>query len=129
MTSLAIDDDVHALPVLLRGEIVFDHNVPGLEKAAMHIFLEDTSLADDSAQVIVHEVIGNITPAMAGAGRVPFVLYGEIPDKRAHYTVRVHINMERVGKISHGDYINTESYPVLTRGHSDQVIVHVKPVR
>jgi uncharacterized protein YuzE len=33
------------------------------------------------------------------------------------YAIRVHIDLDRDGKISGVDYINMQSYPVLTRGH------------
>jgi hypothetical protein len=56
------------------------------------------------------------------------MLQGRVPDMRARYQVRVHVDVDKDGKVSRGDYITTESYPVLTFGHPSRVRVRVRPV-
>ena len=43
--------------------------------------------------------------------------------------IRVHIDVDRDGRVSRGDYITMESYPVLTWGHPDRVTVRVREVK
>lgn len=114
---------------LLSGEIVFDDDSSSFEYATVHVFLEDTTLADASAKVVVHFVMDNVSVDSIQGRKIPFTLLGTIPDKRARYTVRVHVDVDGTGRISHGDYINTVSYPVLTRGYPDRVTVHVNRVQ
>jgi hypothetical protein len=44
------------------------------------------------------------------------------------YAIGVHIDLDRDRKISGGDYINMQSYPVLTRGHPREVSILVRQV-
>jgi uncharacterized lipoprotein YbaY len=116
-------------PVLLHGEIVLDEGSPPFTNASVHIYLEDTTLADASAKVVLQQVIANVTTTGVPNERIPFTLHGTIPDPQADYTVRVLIDVDGDGKLSHGDYINTTSYPVLARRHPDRVVVRVRKVR
>ena len=60
---------------------------------------------------------------------VQLALEGTIPDERARYAVRVHVDIDGDGQVSRGDYLNMESYPVLTYGHPSRVTVRVQEVR
>lgn len=122
-------DEMARRSPLLRGEIVFDEGPLSFAKASVHIYLEDTTLADASAKVVLHEVIANVAADMVQHERIPFAIYGTIPDIRACYTVRVFVDVDGDGRISHGDYVSTASYPVLTRGYPDRVVVQVRRVR
>ncbi len=122
-------DEMPRQSPLLPGEIVFDEGPPSFTKASVHIFLEDTTLADAPATVVVHHVLENVSADMIRNERLPFALEGTIPDPRARYTVRVLVDVDGDERISHGDYVSTASYPVLTRGYSDRVVVHVRRVR
>jgi hypothetical protein len=114
---------------LLRGEIVFDESPLSFVKASVHIYLEDTTLVDASAKVVLHQVVSNVAADTVQNERIPFAFDGTVPNTQAHYTVRVLVDVDDNGRISHGDYVNTVSYPVLTRGYPDQVVVHVRKVR
>jgi hypothetical protein len=122
-------DEIARRSALLRGEIVFDEVPPSFAKASVHIYLEDTTLTDASAKVVLHQVVANVAADMVQNERIPFTIDGTIPDTRACYTVRVLVDVDGDGKISHGDYVSTVSYPVLTRGYPDRVVVHVRRVR
>ena len=114
---------------LMQGEILFSEGAPSFTKASIHIYLEDTTLADAPARVALHQVMADVPAELILNNRIPFVLYGTIPDPRARYTVRVLVDVDGDGRISHGDYISTASYPVLTQGYPDQVVIQVKRVR
>ena len=50
-------------------------------------------------------------------------------DFRRLYAIRVHIDVDNNGKINPGDFVNMQSYPVITHGYpKDNVSVHVKQV-
>lgn len=114
---------------LVRGMIVFKSSRPELTGATVYVRLEDVSRADASAHVVSEQVIENPAEHVSSEG-IPFVLSGNQSDidSQRRYSVAVHVDMDRSGQVSAGDYISTESNPVLTHGHSDQATVSVQQI-
>lgn len=113
---------------LVQGEIIFDEKPLPFTKATISVRLEDTSFLDASAKVILEQQIGDIPDQAVQEGKITFSLYGEIPDKRATYIVRVSVDVDGDGTVGKGDYISMESYPVLTYGAPKRVDVRVRRV-
>lgn len=109
--------------LLLRGEIVFDEVFPSLTDAVLHLYIEDTTLADASARVIVYQKI-----ALLSAAALSLTLHVPLPDPRADYTLRVLIDLDGDGQIGRGDFINTVNYPVPADGSQDYFVLHVRKV-
>ena len=61
--------------------------------------------------------------------RRAIAVYVKKIDLQASYSIRVHISFHRDRQIHAGDYISTETYPVLTHGFGDRVSVRVIRVR
>lgn len=114
--------------VLLRGQIVFDESAPSFKGATLYVSLQDTSLADADAVTIAEQVTKDIAYDARARNTLPFALSGAVPDERAHYTVRVLVDLDGNGRVSQGDFVNVESYPVLTWGHSRAVSIRVERV-
>ena len=92
--------------------------------ATVRVRVEDTSLADAPARLVGEQIFEK-----ACSTSLLFFSIGVEPfDEKARYTVRVHIDVDNDGCVSKGDYVSTESYPVLTGGHGDHVDVRVKIV-
>ncbi len=113
---------------LVHGEIVFDPAPADLSGVKVYIRLEDTSLADGPSRVVSEQVLTDVPARVVAKGSLPFTLYGEQADPRTRYSVSVHVDMQSNGRISHGDYINTESYPVLTYGYPNRITLRVRRV-
>lgn len=113
---------------LVYGEIIFDPTPADLSGAKVYIRLEDTSLADGPSRIVSEQVLTDVPARATAKGSLPFTLCGEQPDSKTSYSVSVHIDMQGNGKISHGDYINTESYPVLTYGYPNRITMRVRRV-
>ena len=96
--------------------------------AKAYVQLLDVGAADASSRVIAEQVLTDISQKASSGQSIPFVLYGAIPDERGSYTISVHVDVDGDGKISRGDYITMQSYPVLTFGYPDRVSVEVKKV-
>jgi len=117
---------------LVNGEILLSQSLGSFSGATAHVYLEDVSLQDDSANVITEQSISNIDHEAGIENRVAFSLHsehGEIAKPIAMYSVRVHITFHQDGRIHRGDYISTESYPVLTQGYPSAVLVRVTAVK
>ena len=89
--------------------------------------VEDVSRVDAPATVVA-EVTRPLTEAMDAGDRFTVELTVPEIDERASYNVRAHIALSASGEKASGDQITTRSYPVLTRGAPDRVVVEVVPI-
>ena len=115
--------------LLVQGEVHFEQppNLP--LGATAYVRLLDTSLADAPSSIVAEQVLTGIA-ADANAGRpLLFALYGTPPNARASYTVSIWVDVDSDGRISSGDYLTMQSYPVLTYGYPNQVTVQVRRVK
>ena len=85
-------------------------------------------MLDAPSKTILEQVIENANYSFKNK-RIRFELFGQIPDSRKDYAINVHIDRDSNGKINRGDFINMESYLVLTYGRPDKLLVHVKEVK
>ena len=125
---------------LLRGKIIFENNVKSFAGATVYIRLEDVTMQDAPSKLILQQVINNVSYGsgaddIAGHNhhqkKLQFALFGDriVVDARRLYTITVHIDVDNNGKINPGDFINMESYPVITHGYpKDSVSVYVRQV-
>jgi len=98
--------------LLVKGKIIFKIRLVTLSSATVYIKLEDTELADRPAKTIEQVQIRNIQNIFIEKGYIPFTIYGTIPDKQLMYSVSTLVDLDGDGKVSKGDYINMENYPV-----------------
>ncbi len=109
---------------LVTGEIHFPPGTSPFSDATVVVRLEDVSLPDGPAPIVAQQVLRGV--AYKGEP-IPFTLTGTLPDdKRARYSVRAHVRFHGSDEIQTGDYITTQSFPVLSAG--DHVHVRVQRV-
>lgn len=113
---------------LVSGEIRFAQppHLPADAKA--YVRLLETGMADAPSQMIAEQGLTNISEQANSGQPIPFKLLGNLKDERGSYTLSVLVDVDGDGKISKGDYINMQSYPVLTFGYPSEVSVLVKEV-
>jgi uncharacterized lipoprotein YbaY len=114
---------------LLEGEITFAKTGTSFSGATAYIKLEDVSQADTGSIIVAQQVIGDISHQQGQEEKIQVSLQGQILNERASYIVSVHVDVDGDGQISKGDYINMESYPVLTFGFPNQISVYVQQVK
>jgi uncharacterized lipoprotein YbaY len=114
---------------LVHGEVVFDETAQSFSGATVTIRLEDVSRADAPAQIVAEQILPDVSHTAGSPTQLPFAIEGTIPDERARYAVRVHVDVDGDGQLGPGDYMNMESYPVLTYGNPNRVTVRVQEVR
>lgn len=114
---------------ILRGQIVFDDDVSAFRGATLYITLEDVTYTDERAVSVGRLVKTDVAYDPAVREPLTFEMICEVPNRNALYSVRTHVDLDDDGKISHGDYVNTQSYPVLTRGHPSEISVYVRRVK
>jgi len=117
---------------LVTGQVKFEQDPPQFSKAILTVKLADVSLADVSSQVIA------IHTQSVGADDINALAFELSPDAdnveinaKATYTVSAHLSLhpnDNPTEIRQGDYLTTQSYPVLTQGNPTNLDVEVKPI-
>lgn len=110
---------------VVRGQIVFEDDAAAFSEATLYVTLEDVTYADSKAIIVGRLVKEHISYDPAAPEPLTFEMSVEVPDRNALYNIRAHCDLDGDGKISRGDYVNMQSYPVITRGHPLEVSVRV----
>lgn len=114
---------------LVKGEIRFEGEVPSFSGATMYVYLENITVADMVSEMVAKYVEQDVAFGPKAAKVLSFSIAGKDPDTRASYVVRVHIDIDGDGQVSQGDFISTQSYPVITFGHPQEVLILVREIR
>jgi len=109
---------------IVRGALTFARAHPPSPNGKLYVRLLDVSFQDAPARIIAEQAL----EVPSGAGPVPFELHAAEVDERATYVVSAHADLDADGAYSLGDFVTTESYPVLTFGRSGRVDIVLKPV-
>lgn len=112
---------------VVEGEIRFPPGAPTFVGATVRVRLLDVTRADAPSRTVAELTIPHVSHS-GGPRGIAFALAAKGVDPRAHYIVQVHVDVNGDGRVSRGDFITTESYPVLTFGHPNRVIARVRPV-
>jgi hypothetical protein len=113
---------------VVTGKVLFDRwrGEPG--PATVYVRLLDTSRIDVAARRVDEVILHDVRLDRVQDDGIPFSVSAAELDSRARYQVSVLVDLDGDGRTSRGDYRSTQAYPVLTRGHPDEVEVHVQPI-
>lgn len=114
---------------LVKVKIMFEEAAPSFSGATMYARLENITSADIASRVTAEYVKPGVAFNPEISSDLAFVIAGNPPDPRASYGVRVHIDVDGDGKVSQGDFISMQSYPVITFGHPSEVSILVRQVK
>lgn len=111
----------------ISGTIEFQNVGEPAFGVTVYVRVQDTGRADAPALTAVEEVLlgVNIVP---GAPPAPFTIHGIPQNPDAHYTVRVHADVDGDGRVSRGDYVSTQSYPLPAGGQRAVLAILARPV-
>jgi hypothetical protein len=114
---------------LVKGKITFEEVAPPFTGGTMFVRLERITAADIASEVVADYVERDVAVEPKTSSDLSFAIVGNPPDPRASYAVRVHIDIDGDGAVSKGDFINMQSYPVITFGHPREVSILVRQVK
>jgi len=117
------------LEIIIKGKLKFEDRDISFTNATMHVYLENVSVVDVSSEIIVHYERKNVNFPNKKSRTLSFEITCRDLDERANYAIRVHIDINRDGKVSKGDFINMQSYPVITFGYPRQISILVRQVK
>ena len=75
----------------------------------MSVWVEDVSRQDAAALVVGKCYKQTLSPRTTTSEKIPFHIKSEISDRKSTYNIRVHVDVDRDGQVSVGDYITMES--------------------
>ena len=113
------------METLVTGEVVLDEASESFSNATVYVRLQDVSRIDAKSEIVAEEVMRSVSVDTSEKTSFPFSIQGQLPDRTANYIVTVHVDVNNDGKFSNGDFITTESIPVLTHGYPNDVVIHV----
>ena len=109
---------------IVSGVIEFSQSLASSDRANVTIRYEDASrMGDATPRRIAQTVMRNIAIDARDLRPIPFTI--DIPDAQfspAH-SLRVHVDLDRSGVITSGDYISTRAIPLAAPSTSVRVIV------
>ncbi|MEZ4684205.1 MAG: YbaY family lipoprotein [Caldilineaceae bacterium] len=114
---------------LISGEISFEATSNAVAGATVYVRLEDVSRLDAAAILVAETLLPAVALRGQGQDRLHFTLEAALPDPKAHYSLRVHVDVDGDGQISRGDYITMESYPVRPSEAPQPLAIRVREVR
>ena len=113
---------------LVTGKVVFEKGSRPFSDATVYVRLLDVSRVDAASEIVAESVLRAVSLDMRNETSFDFSIPGKLPNPTARYNISVHIDGDNDGKRGKGDYLTTQSYPVLTHGYSDHVVVRVTPI-
>jgi uncharacterized lipoprotein YbaY len=113
---------------VIKGKIIFKDKASSFTGATLYAYLEDVSLADAASVVLGKYVERNVNFNGETSAFLSFKIEYKDLDFRNRYEIRVHIDVDGDGEVSKGDFINMQSYPVITRGYPTDISILIQQV-
>ena len=114
---------------LVKGKITFEEIAPPFTGATMSVSLESITAPVIASKAVADYVERDVAFNPKTSSDLLFAIAGNRPDPRASYAVRVHIDIDGDGKVSRGDFISMQSYPMITFGHPRELSLLVRQVK
>ncbi|HOZ96916.1 MAG TPA: YbaY family lipoprotein [Niabella sp.] len=108
------------------GNIHLEKETPSFSDATLYVYLENETYADADSMIMATYKTTGVRYHSKIRNSFPFEIVCKDINPSDRYAIRVHIDIDRDGKVSRGDFINKQSYPVITFGYPNEIsiIVH-----
>lgn len=111
----------------VTGTIEFQDVREPVHDATVYVRVQDVGRADAPANTVAEEVIRNVDIVPGGAP-LSFNVRATRPSANSRYSVRVHADVSGNGRVTPGDYVSTQSYPVNLNDQSTNVSIVTRRV-
>ncbi len=116
------------MPIKINGKIIIGEPAFPSSGAKAYIRILDTTLADTASRVVAQKIISGLNLVRGKVTSIPFSLDCPILDSKKRNTIDVHVDCNGNGKVSHGDYITMQSYPLDQYDLGLPIEIEVRPV-
>lgn len=114
--------------MVIRGELSFEGGVVSLGGAAVYVRLIDVSHADAAARTVAEYKILLLPAGADTSHKLTFELASDRVSKGRSYTLAAHVDLDGDGKMTIGDYITMESFPVSGENLSSYYVLRVRRI-
>ena len=97
---------------VIRGELTFEDGPADISGATVHVRVEDVSRADAASLTVAEWKIPALPAGTTTSRAIPFEVPVGALDARGRYSLRAHVDVDRDGRTSVGDFITMEEFPV-----------------
>jgi hypothetical protein len=113
----------------VTGTIEFAGSPPTVgASAVLRVNVEEVTRADARANVVARQTVPAQLLLTGGREARRFSIAVADVESTKSYRLRIHLDLDGNGSIGQGDYVSTQSYPVITNGAPLEVIVTLNPV-
>jgi len=112
----------------ISGTVQFEDVRQPAQDVTVYVRVEEASRIDAPASRIAEVVLRGVD-VFPGLPPIPFTIRDVHSVPSGRYLVRVHADVDGDGRVTRGDYVSVQSYPVLTSADSDNVAIVVHEVR
>jgi hypothetical protein len=106
--------------------------VPPLEaplaKATLRVRVEDATRIDVPAALVKEFVVPEIPRGSGEVTPIPFDFECPPLEGKRRYALRVHLDVGATGEVTLGDYVSTQSYPLMPGGAGQSFDITLRPV-
>ncbi len=121
-----MNDEPHEIHV--RGVMRFPVGAPA-RAAAVVVRVQDVSRADAPSVTVGEQGYDDVElPDPDGGLEFDVAVPTGLVERGRRYTVRAHVDVAGTGDVTRGDYVSTASYPVLTTGAAEPVVIQLRKV-
>ena len=115
---------------LISGTIITENKII-LDDVILYINIVDSTLCDIPSKIIHSYILKNINKHMTDVNEINFNFYikKELIKPNKDYSIQVHIDLDKDGKISNGDYINIQNYPLSMFISSNKNLINLKLIK
>ena len=112
---------------LVSGTIIIQNKII-FENAILYINLVDSTYCDISSNIIYSYILENINKHIKNTNEIKFSfdIKKELIKPNKEYSLEVHIDVNNDKKISNGDYINIQNYPLSMFITSNKNLINLK---
>lgn len=113
----------------VSGEVVFAARPVLPPEAILRVRLLDTTYADAPSRILDEVTFADIAGTANSGSPLCFQMRAQLSDWRIRCTVWAHVALAPHEGVECGDYVTTQSYPVLTQGYPDHVSLQLHRVQ
>jgi hypothetical protein len=113
---------------VISGTIQFEDVRRLVPDVTVYVRVEEVSRLDAPASRIAEVVLRGVR-VLPGSPSIPFTVHDVVLDPSGRYVLRVHADVDGDGRVTRGDYVSVQSYPVPTSADAGGVAIAVREVR
>lgn len=112
----------------VRGVVIVPSGPTPVRNATLRLRILDVPRADDAATTLAETVVTGVSVRAGQEAEIPFALSTDVATPIAHAVVAAHLDLSGDGRVTVGDYVTMESFPIPRTGDALSMRVRIRRV-